>query len=259
MLKIYKIGGGIIDNVQELREFLRLFADIEGDKILVHGGGRSADSLLRQMGIAPNMLEGKRITDAPTLEVVTMTYAGEINTKLVAGLQAVGCNALGLSGADGNAIRATRRAVKTIDYGFVGDLTQASINAPLFEQLLRFGITPVVCAITHDGKGQLLNTNADTIAATIAAALGQQQPTELYYCFDKKGVLMDKNDENSFIPQIRPELYQRLKSEGVISDGMIPKLDNAFATLAQGVIKVVLQHALLINSDIKTEILGDLG
>jgi acetylglutamate kinase len=256
MLKIYKIGGGIIDNPQELQQFLRLFADIEGDKILVHGGGRSADQLLKQMGIAPNMLEGKRITDAPTLEVVTMTYAGEINTKLVAGLQAVGCNALGLSGADGNAIRAVRRPIRTIDYGFVGDIDMDSINIALFKKLALAGLTPVVCAITHDGKGQLLNTNADTIAATIAAALAQQQPTELYYCFDKKGVLMDKNDENSFIPQIRPQMYQELKSQGIISDGMIPKLDNAFATLAQGVQKVVLQHALLINSDTKTEIIG---
>jgi acetylglutamate kinase len=255
MLKIYKIGGGIIDNTQELSLFLQKFAAIDAPKILVHGGGRSADQLLKKMGIAPNMRQGKRITDADTLEVVTMTYAGEINTKLVALLQSFGCNALGLTGADGNAIQATRRPALPVDYGYVGDLQTSSVNQPLFEQLLQLGLCPVVCAITHDKNGQLLNTNADTIAATIAAALAQSQPVELYYCFDKKGVLADKNDDDSYIPQIRPADYQRLLAEGIVSDGMIPKLDNAFATIALGVQKVVLQHALLVGSEVKTEIL----
>jgi acetylglutamate kinase len=256
MLKIYKIGGGIIDNPQELNLFLQKFAAIPAPKILVHGGGRSADQLLKKMGIAPNMLQGKRITDADTLEVVTMTYAGEINTKLVALLQSFGCNALGLTGADGNAIQAVRRPAVPIDYGFVGDLENSSINSSFFEQLLQLQLCPVVCAITHDKNGQLLNTNADTIAATLAAALAQNQAVELYYCFDKKGVLADKNDDDSYIPQIRPADYQLLRAKGIVSDGMIPKLDNAFATLAFGVQKVVLQHALLVGSDVKTEILG---
>lgn len=254
MIKIFKIGGGIIDNPQDLATFLDVFAQVEGKKILVHGGGKSANQLLQKMGIQPIMIEGKRITDAATLEVVTMTYAGEINKNIVANLQARQTNALGLCGADGNAILASKRPVKQIDYGFVGDLKTESINCKLFNGLLDLGILPIVCAITHDGKGQLLNTNADTIAATLAAALAQTDSVELYYCFDKKGVLTDKDNEDSYIPSITPEIYQNYKAKGIITDGMIPKLDNAFATLAQGVEKVVLKHALLVNTDIQTTI-----
>ena len=254
MIKIFKIGGGIIDNSRELATFLQIFSQVEGKKILVHGGGKSANQLLQKMGIAPIMIEGKRITDLSTLEVVTMTYAGEINKNIVADLQALSTNALGLCGADGNAILATKRPVKQIDYGFVGDLNKASINTPFFNAILDLNILPVVCAITHDGKGQLLNTNADTIAATLAIALAQTNTVELYYCFDKKGVLTDKDNEDSYIPKITPQIYQDYKAQGIITDGMIPKLDNAFATLQEGVKKVVLKHALLVNTDIQTTI-----
>lgn len=254
MIKIFKIGGGIIDNPQDLATFLSVFSQVSGKKILVHGGGKSANQLLQKMGIQPIMVEGKRITDAATLEVVTMTYAGEINKKIVASLQALNSNALGMCGADGNAILAKKRPVKQIDYGFVGDLTPESINTTLFNGLLDLNILPVMCAITHDGNGQLLNTNADTIAATLAAALAKTNSVELYYCFDKKGVLIDKDNEDSYISSITPELYERYKADGIITDGMIPKLDNAFATLGQGVEKVVLKHALLVNTDIQTTI-----
>ncbi|WP_375434819.1 acetylglutamate kinase [uncultured Hymenobacter sp.] len=252
VLKIFKIGGGIIDDEAQLRYFLGELARIEGRKILVHGGGKGASQMLSRLGIEPQMVEGRRITDAATLDIVTMFYAGKTNKQVVALLQEQGVNALGLSGADGNAILATKRPVRTIDYGFVGDLNEQSVNTRLLEQLLETGLTPILCAITHDGHGQLLNTNADTIASTLARALAVSYTVELHFCFEKDGVLTDINDESSVIPRITSEQYQALKAEGVIAAGMIPKLDNAFAALEAGVATVVIENALKINEPVKT-------
>jgi acetylglutamate kinase len=208
--------------------------------------------MLARLGIEPQLVEGRRITDAATLDIVTMFYAGKTNKQIVALLQEQGVNALGLSGADGNAILATKRPVRTIDYGFVGDLNEHSINSRLVEQLLEAGLTPVFCAITHDGHGQLLNTNADTIASTLARALVGSYAVELHFCFEKDGVLTDINDESSVIPRITPEQYRALKAEGVIAAGMVPKLDYAFAALEAGVATVVIENALKINEPVKT-------
>lgn len=252
MLKIIKIGGGIIDNEIELEQFLKTFATIDGPKILIHGGGKGASKLLNQLGIEPKMIDGRRITDKPTLDVVTGLYAGNINKLIVSKLQQFGCNALGLSGADGNAIKGKKRPVKSIDYGFVGDLDNESVDKDLFQLLIDNNITPVVCAITHDGNGQLFNTNADTIASTIAVAMSKQNDVELNFVFDKIGVLRDVNNDETLIPEINETLYLQLKEEGVIFEGMIPKLDNSFNVINAGVKNVCLVHARNINSDIKT-------
>ena len=252
MLKIIKIGGGIIDNEIELEQFLKTFSTIEGPKILIHGGGKGASKLLNQLGIEPKMIDGRRITDKPTLDVVTGLYAGNINKLIVSKLQQFGCNALGLSGADGNAIKGKKRPVKSIDYGFVGDLNNESVNKDLFQLLIDNNITPIVCAITHDGNGQLFNTNADTIASTIAVAMSKQNDVELNFVFDKIGVLRDVNNDETLIPEINETLYLQLKEEGVIFEGMIPKLDNSFNVINAGVKNVCLVHARNINSDIKT-------
>ena len=253
-LKIFKIGGGIIDHEPDLLEFLRLFADVNGLKILVHGGGKGASEMMSRLGIAPRMVSGRRITDAATLELVTMFYAGKTNKQLVAVLQSHGVNALGVSGADGNVIRAVKRSVREIDYGFVGDLSEASVDAGLIHQFLTLGLTPVFCAITHDGQGQLLNTNADTIAAAVAKALSRQYAVQLHFCFDKIGVLADVNNEQSVIAKITSENYAELKSKGIIADGMLPKLENAFDALHFGVGKVIIEHALHINKELKTTV-----
>lgn len=252
LLKVFKIGGGVLDDEAQLRAFVREFSQVAGRKILVHGGGKGASQMLQDLGIQPQMVQGRRITDAATLDVVTMFYAGKTNKQLVAALQAAGTNALGLSGADGNVIRAVKRPVKDIDYGFVGDLPEGSVDARLLGTLLEADLTPVLCAITHDGQGQLLNTNADTIASTVARTLAAAYAVELHFCFEKDGVLADINDEASVIPEIQPWQYQQLKAEGVIAAGMVPKLDNAFAALEAGVEKVVIEHALKINQPVKT-------
>ncbi len=251
-LKIFKIGGGILDDADQLHRFLAELARVPGPKILVHGGGKGASQMLQDLGIAPQMVQGRRITDAPTLDIVTMFYAGKTNKQVVALLQAEGVNALGLSGADGNVIRAVKRPVKDIDYGFVGDLPADAVNAGLLAQLLKAGLLPVLCAITHDGHGQLLNTNADTIASAVARALSGQYAVELHFCFEKNGVLSDVNDDNSVIPRITAAQYQELKAAGVIAAGMVPKLDNAFAALEAGVARVVIEHAQRINEPVKT-------
>ncbi|QDA60356.1 acetylglutamate kinase [Hymenobacter jejuensis] len=252
VLKIFKIGGGIIDDASQLGLFLTELARVAGPKILVHGGGKGASQMLQDLGIEPNMVQGRRITDAATLDIVTMFYAGKTNKQIVALLQQRGVNALGLSGADGNVIRATKRPVKDIDYGFVGDLNAESVNSELVVQLLRANVTPVFCAITHDGQGQLLNTNADTIASVLACALTSAYRVELHFCFEKDGVLSDISDDQSVIKNIVPKQYQQLKAAGVIAAGMVPKLDNAFAALAAGVDKVVIENALKINEPVKT-------
>ncbi|MDB5233486.1 MAG: acetylglutamate kinase [Hymenobacter sp.] len=251
-LKIFKIGGGIIDNVPDLLEFVRLFSEISGPKILVHGGGKGASEMMASLGIAPRMVNGRRITDAATLDLVTMFYAGKTNKQIVVALQQHGVNALGLSGADANVIQAVKRPVREIDYGFVGDLSEASVNTNMIHQFLTLGLTPVFCPINHDGQGQLLNTNADTIAASLAKALSKQYAVALHFCFEKRGVLADVADEYSLITKINLSDYTELKESGVIADGMLPKLENAFDALQFGVDKVIIEHALFIKDELKT-------
>lgn len=239
-LHIIKIGGNVIDNSENLYHFLKEFTALEGDKILVHGGGKVATQLSETLGIEAKLVDGRRITDIETLRVVTMVYGGLINKNIVAQLQRFGTNAIGLTGADGNFIRTKKRPVKTIDYGFVGDIDPASINPENISRLIDAGFTPVFCAITHDGEGQLLNTNADTIASALAVSLARLYETTLIYCFEKAGVLHDINDEDSIIRDINPARYQELKEQQIIHSGMLPKLDNAFSAIACGVKSVII-------------------
>ncbi len=242
-LHIIKIGGNVIDNSENLHKFLKDFTALEGHKILVHGGGKVATQLSETLGIEPKMVDGRRITDIETLRVVTMVYGGLINKNIVAQLQKFGANSIGLTGADGNFITAKKRPVKTIDYGFVGDLDETSINPENLKKLIEGGFTPVFCAITHDGDGQLLNTNADTIASALAVSLAKLYETTLIYCFEKKGVLKDIDDEESLIAEIDPVYYEELKKKNIIHSGMLPKLDNAFTAINCGVSAVHIGHA----------------
>jgi acetylglutamate kinase len=235
-ISVIKIGGNVIDHPENSTQFLKLFAQFPGVKILIHGGGVMASRIGSSLGITPNMYNGRRITDKESLDVVTMVYAGLINKNLVAKLQAYGQNAIGLTGADGDAIRSIKRPVKEVDYGFVGDVEK--VNTVLLETLLQQQIAPVFSAITHDGKGQLLNTNADTIASEIATALAGKHKVSLYFCFDKKGVLMDADNPSSLIPLIQEDIYKELLRDNIIHSGMIPKLENAFNALNKGVSNV---------------------
>ena len=240
-LFIIKIGGNIIDDEQKLSSFLDDFAAIEGKKILVHGGGKLATKMAEQMNIPQQMIEGRRITDAETLKIVTMVYAGYINKNIVASLQARQCNALGLCGADGDSILAHKRKHPVMDYGYVGDVD--AINAGLVSSLLEKNITPVFAPITHDQQGQLLNTNADTIAQELAKGMSHAFEVSLIYSFEKSGVLLDADNDTTVIPVINPASYKKLKAEEKIFAGMIPKLDNAFAALDSGVKKVIIGKA----------------
>lgn len=256
-LKIFKIGGGIIDDEIQLNQFLEDFSKVEGAKILVHGGGKGASNQLKRMGIEPQMVDGRRITDAETLEVVVGFYAGITNKTIVAQLNKYNQNAIGLSGADGNLIEAVKRSVKEIDYGFAGDLHEDSVNGKILNVLLNNGNLPIVCAITHDGNGQLLNTNADTIASAIAKELTKNNDWEvgLHFCFDKKGVMKDLEDESSLILEMDFKFYQELKADGIINEGMIPKLDNAFDVINSGVKSVYIQHASNVNNEMGTKLI----
>jgi acetylglutamate kinase len=242
-LYVIKIGGNVIDNSENLYHLLKDFTDLPGYKILVHGGGKAATQLSETLGIETKLIDGRRITDIETLRVVTMVYGGLINKNIVAQLQRFGNNAIGLTGADGNFIRTKKRLVKTIDYGFVGDIDEHSINPKNISSLMDAGFTPVFCALTHDGEGQLLNTNADTIASALAVALTKLYETTLIYCFEKKGVLKDINDESSLINEISPQHYEDLKLQQIIHSGMLPKLDNAFTAIACGVKAVIIGHS----------------
>ena len=264
MIKIVKIGGNVVDNPELLREFVKDFAAMPGMKVLVHGGGVMASQMQKAMGMVPQMVEGRRVTDEQTLKVVTMVYAGWCSKNITALLQAEGCNAIGLSGADGNAIKASKRPPvhvdslgEDVDYGYVGDVTAASVNAAFIYTLLERGIVPVFNAINHDGEGNLLNTNADTIAAETAKALSKHYETTLVYCFEKKGVLFDENDDNSVIPTITPALFEQYKEQGIIQGGMIPKLENAFDALRAGVSKVIITQADQLGSNSGTTVLLD--
>jgi len=261
MAKLYviKIGGNIIDDEAKLVSFLKDFASIEEKKILVHGGGKLATRLAEKLGIEQQLVDGRRITDAETLKIVTMVYAGFVNKNIVAILQANNCNAIGLCGADGDAILAHKRQHPVLDYGFVGDVD--AINTDFISSLLEKNIAVVFAPITHDQQGQLLNTNADTIAQEIAKGMSDLHDVQLIYSFEKKGVLLDANDDTTVIPEIKPSYYQQLKSKNKIFAGMIPKLDNAFAALKSGVRKVIIGKAEnlkeLINGSSGTTIINE--
>jgi len=247
-LTIIKIGGNVIDNSESLHKFLLDFTALEGNKILVHGGGKIATELSESLGVEAKMVDGRRITDIETLRIVTMVYAGLINKNMVAQLQAKGSNAIGLSGADGNVIKAKKRPLKTvagstIDYGYVGDLDETSVSVAALDSLLKANMVPVLCAITHDGDAQLLNTNADTIASAVAVAMSALYETRLVYCFEKKGVLKDLNDEGSIIREIKDSAFENLQADGIVAGGMIPKLHNAFEAINKGVSAVYIGKA----------------
>ena len=287
MIKVVKIGGNVVDNPELLREFVKDFAAMPGMKVLIHGGGVMASQMQKEMGMEPKMVEGRRVTDEETLKVVTMVYAGWCNKNIVALLQAEGCNAIGLTGADGNAIKARKRPPvhveslgEEVDYGYVGDVTAESVNAKFIYSLLEKGIVPVFNAINHDGNGNLLNTNADTIASSVAIAMANYRyrtprevcsrceectfcsddgrlthETDLIYCFEKDGVLYDKDDDSSVIPEIDREKFAQLKAEGRVADGMIPKLTNSFKAIDSGVARVIIKHARNLLSDKGTVLL----
>ncbi|MBQ8652828.1 MAG: acetylglutamate kinase [Alistipes sp.] len=240
-ITVIKIGGNVIDNEEVLNAFLKRFAAIEGQKILVHGGGKLASRLQKELGQEVQMIDGRRVTDRATLDVVTMVYAGLVNKQIVAKLQAAGCNAIGLSGADGNIVRAHRRAAKPIDYGFVGDIDE--VDSTMLRSLLEAGLTPVFSAIMHDGEGTLLNCNADSVTQAVALGASRIAPTDLVFCFEKKGVLRDAEDERSVIERITPASYATLKADGIVSGGMIPKIENALRAVAEGVRTVRIKQA----------------
>lgn len=244
-LNIVKVGGNIIESEDDLNAFLDAFAKITGPKILIHGGGKAASHLADRLGLEVKMTQGRRITDAETLEVITMVYGGKVSKNIVAGLQSRACNAIGLSGADGNTILSVKRPVRDVDFGFVGDVI--AVNAKTIDALISAEITPVFCAITHDGKGQLLNTNADTIACEVARAMSKDYEVTLNYCFEKAGVLEDISDENSVIKEINKEAYAKLIENGIIADGMLPKLHNCFYALDGGVQQVRLGKPSMLS------------
>ena len=245
-LYILKIGGEVLQVPAALRKVLRAFVAISGPKILVHGGGREVTDLSRKLGVEPQIVDGRRITDAFQLDLALMLYAGKINTQLVASLQALGLNCAGFNGSDLNLIQCKKREAAALDYGFVGDITQ--INAEAFTLLLNHGICPVLCSITHDTNGQLLNTNADTIATEVAQALGAHYAVSLDLLMGPSGIMIDLSDEYSLIEKLSLERYEQLLAEGVLSDGILPKLHNAFSALKKGVNRVrVGNKALLLN------------
>lgn len=249
-IKVIKIGGNVIDNPVALKSFIKDFAKLDGKKVLVHGGGKEATRLCSRLGIETQMINGRRVTDRETLDIVTMVYAGLINKRIVSLLQSEGCDAIGLSGADGNVIKANRRPANPVDYGFVGDISTDQINDAFISLLLNHGLTPVFCAINHDGSGELLNCNADSVASAVAIACSRIARTDLTFCFEKAGVLSDIDDENSVIRSITSSNYEKLRSAGTISGGMLPKIENAFKAISEGVNSVIIKSSsdLLLDS-----------
>lgn len=240
-LTIIKVGGKIVENSESLNALLKDFAAVEGKKLLVHGGGRSATQMAARLGVETKMVDGRRITDEAMLEVVTMVYGGLVNKRIVAGLQALGIDAVGLTGADMNIVLSDKRKVSAVDYGWVGDVNR--VNAEAVATLIESGCCPVVAPLTHDGCGHMLNTNADTMAGEMAKAMAAHYDVTLMFCFEKPGVLADENDDSSLIPTITPAVLDDLKRRGVVSGGMIPKLDNAIACVSAGVESVVITQA----------------
>ena len=246
-LTIIKVGGKIVEEEETLHRLLADFSAIEGHKLLVHGGGRSATRLAARLGIESKMVNGRRITDAETLQVVTMVYGGLVNKNIVAGLQARGVNAIGLTGADMDIIRSVKRPVREVDYGFVGDVEK--VNAEFLATLIRDDMVPVMAPLTHDGQGSMLNTNADTIAGETAKALAPLFDVTLVYCFEKKGVLLDENNDDSVIPVITPQDFKNYVEQGVVQGGMIPKLENSFSAIDAGVTQVIITQASAIGGE----------
>lgn len=251
-LTLVKVGGKIVEDSETLKQLLSDFSKIEGHKVLVHGGGRSATAIAAKLGIESQMVNGRRITDEETLKVVTMVYGGLVNKQIVAGLQSIGVNALGLTGADLNYMRSEKRPVKDVDYGFVGDVKE--VNADILADLIARGVVPVLAPLTHDNAGNMLNTNADTIAGEAAKALAKHFEVTLMFCFEKKGVLMSETDDESVIPEITPALFEKYVADGIISGGMIPKLENSFDAINAGVKQVVITRADLIHTNGGTKI-----
>ena len=240
MIQVIKIGGGVLENEAQRNQFLQQFAAIEGPKVLVHGGGRLATTLADRLGVETQMIDGRRVTDKETLDIVTMVYGGLVNKQVVAQLQTMGVNAIGLTGADGGWMKSVKRPIKNgIDYGYVGDVTE--VNGFYLRMLIGMGLTPVIAPITYSAEGLLLNTNADTVASMTAISL--EPEVQLTFCFEKAGVLSNPDDESSLIPRITRESYTQLKANGIISGGMIPKIDNAFAAIEHGVQSVRITHA----------------
>ena len=251
-LTVIKVGGKIVEEEASLKQLLDDFAAIDGFKVLVHGGGRSATKIAAQLGIESQMVNGRRITDAETLKVVTMVYGGLVNKNIVAGLQARGVNALGLTGADMDVIRSAKRPVKDVDYGFVGDVKK--VESDCLSTLIQANIVPIMAPLTHDGEGNILNTNADTIAGETAKALSKHFDVTLVYCFEKRGVLRNENDDDSVIDHINPEEFKQLVADGVIQGGMIPKLENSFEALSAGVSEVVITSSTDVSAQHGTHI-----
>lgn len=243
MISVFKIGGNVINDPIQLREFLKDFSAFPGKKLLVHGGGKEATELGKQIGLEAKMIDGRRVTDKETLKLVTMVYAGLINKRIVSILQEFNCNAVGLTGADGNIIPAKKRNPEPIDFGYVGDIKSSDINTSFISLLIDNGYVPVFCAICRNPEGGLLNCNADSIASAVALACSNLEPTDLIYCFEKAGVLSDVNDDGSLIPLITPEMFSELIEAGKISGGMIPKVSNAISAIAQGVNSVRICHS----------------
>ena len=240
MIQVIKIGGGVLENEAQRNAFLRQFAAIEGPKVLVHGGGRLATTMAERLGVETQMIDGRRVTDKETLDIVTMVYGGLVNKQVVAQLQTMGVNAIGLTGVDGGWMKSVKRPIKNgIDYGYVGDVV--AVNGQHLRTLLDNDLTPVIAPITYSAEGLLLNTNADTVASQTAISLAPN--VQLTFCFEKAGVLSNPDDESSLIARITPETYTQLKADGIISGGMIPKIDNAFAAIEHGVQSVRITHA----------------
>ena len=245
-ITIVKVGGAVVEDETQLAQLLKDFSAIEGKKVLVHGGGRKATKVAESLGIESKMVNGRRITDAEMLSVVTMVYGGLVNKNLVARLQANGVNALGLTGADMNVIRSHKRPIKNgVDFGFVGDVDTA--DGKMLSKLIEEGITPVMAPLTHDGQGNILNTNADTIASETAKALAPYYDVTLIFSFEKKGVLRNPDDDDSVIPVITHEDFERYKSDGTISGGMLPKIENALSAIDAGVSRVIITLATAID------------
>lgn len=247
MITIVKLGGAVLEDNKKLNEFLNNFIQIKGKKILIHGGGRTSSDLMMKLGIEPKMVDGRRITDSVALEIVTMAYSG-LNKKIVAKLQSLNCNSIGLCGADENVLSAIKRPSEPIDFGWVGDVSKNNVHTDVLHGYLKHDIVPVIAPLTHDGKGNLLNTNADTIASIVAQSLSRIDPVRLIYAFEKKGLLSDINDENSVIKEMNSSEYKIAINQSFIHTGMIPKLNNAFAALKQGVKEVYICHIKEINT-----------
>jgi len=254
MIQIVKIGGNVIDNAENLARFLDRFVQLPAPKILVHGGGKLATRLSEQLGIKTTMIDGRRVTDSETLDVVTMVYGGLVNKQMVAALNARGCKAIGLSGADADLIPARKRPAEPLDYGWVGDIEAGEVNVSFLESLLSQGITPVVCPLTHDRQGHLLNTNADSVASAMATAASKIGPAQLVFCFEKNGVLRNVDDPESVIPLIDRAVYEQLLNEGTINKGMLPKITAAFRAIDSGVSSVVIKHSDNLLAEIGTTI-----